>query len=52
MRLGLSVEARTPNDQPLDRIRTRNTVIEPLEEDPDVQFQAEWLSSPGADANR
>jgi hypothetical protein len=49
MRLSVSVEARTPDGRPLDRVRARNTVIEPLEEDPDVQVRAEWLASPGAD---
>jgi hypothetical protein len=43
MRLRLSVEANTAGGEPLDRVRARNTVIEPLEEDPDVQIQAQWL---------
>jgi hypothetical protein len=51
MRLNVSVEARTSDGQPLDRIRARNTVIEPLEEDPDVRVQAQWLAPPGAEAD-
>ena len=43
MQLNLSVEARTANGAPLDRVRARNTVIEPLEEDPDVEVREEWL---------
>jgi hypothetical protein len=43
LRLNLSVEARTKEGTAVDRVRTRNTVIEPLEEDPDVSVQAEWL---------
>ena len=49
MRLSVAVEARTTDEQPLDRVRARNTVIEPLEEDPDVQVRAQWLSSPDAE---
>lgn len=44
MRLNLSVDARTAGQVPLDRVRARNTVIEPLEEDPDVEVQAVWLN--------
>lgn len=43
MRLNVSVDARTGGQVPLDRVRARNTVIEPLEEDPDVDVQAHWL---------
>jgi hypothetical protein len=32
---------------PLDRVRARNTVIEPLEEAPHVQLQTRWLPPPG-----
>jgi len=47
LRLSVSVEARTRNGQPLDRVRARNTVIEPLEEDPDVRVHTEWLGPSG-----
>ena len=46
MQLNLSVEARTANGVPIDRVRARNTVIEPLEEDPDVEVLEEWLGGP------
>ena len=36
MQLNLSVEARTANGAPLDRVKARNSVIEPLEEASDV----------------
>lgn len=51
IRLSVSVEARAPSGQSLDRIRARNTVIEPLEEDPDVQVQAQWLTPPDAEVD-
>lgn len=44
MRLNITVEGRTANDIAIDRVRARNTVIEALEEDPDVDVRAEWLS--------
>ena len=47
MRLSVSVEARTAAGQPLDRVRARNTVIEPLEEDPDVRVDVQWLAPSG-----
>jgi hypothetical protein len=47
MRLTLAVEARAAGT-PLDRVRTRNTVIEPLEEDPDVDLRVEWLGNDGS----
>jgi hypothetical protein len=47
MRLNVSVEARTCNGQPIDRIRARNTVIEPLEEDPDLRVETRWLGPTG-----
>lgn len=43
LRLSLSVEARTKDGAALDRVRARNAVIEPLEEDPDVEVRPEWL---------
>ncbi len=43
MRLNLTVDAHTADSQPLDRIRARNTVIEPLDEDPDIEVRHEWL---------
>ncbi len=43
LRLSLEVEARTAGGTPIDRIRARNTVIEPLDEDPDVNVSSEWL---------
>jgi Protein of unknown function (DUF499) len=46
MQLNLSVEARTANGVPIDRVRARNSVIEPLEEDPDVEVLEEWLGGP------
>jgi hypothetical protein len=36
MQLKLSVEARTASGAALDRVKARNTVIEPLEEASDV----------------
>lgn len=42
MTVRLEVEGRTA-DGPIDRVRARNTVIEPLEEDPDVTVSVEWL---------
>jgi hypothetical protein len=44
MRVTLAVEARAADGTPLDRVRTRNRVIEPLEEAPQVDVQVEWLS--------
>jgi hypothetical protein len=41
--VNLTVEARTADGTPIDRVRARNTVIEPLEEDPDVGLRVEWL---------
>jgi hypothetical protein len=41
--VNLTVEARTAGGAPIDRVRARNTVIEPLEEDPDVGLRVEWL---------
>jgi len=35
----------------LDRVRARNAVTEPLEEDPDVPVQAQWLAPSGADCD-
>ena len=43
LRLSLDVEARTAEGTPIDRVRARNTVIEPLDEDPDVDVRSEWL---------
>jgi len=51
MRLGLSVEARSADGASLDRVRARNTVIEPLEEDPDVEVREEWLGPSASDAD-
>jgi hypothetical protein len=47
MRLRIDVEARTDGET-LDRVRARNAVIEPLEEDPDVDVEVRWLSGGGA----
>jgi len=44
LRLNLTVDARTVGGAAIDRVRARNTVIEPLEEDPDVGVQADWLN--------
>jgi hypothetical protein len=46
MKLILAVDARTADGSALDRVRARNVVIEPLEEDPDVEVRSEWLSGP------
>ena len=46
MQLKLSVEARTANGAPLDRVKARNSVIEPLEEASDVDTREEWLGGP------
>jgi hypothetical protein len=43
MKLTLAVDARAADGTRLDRVRTRNTVIEPLEEDPDVDLRVEWV---------
>jgi len=43
LRLSLDVEARTAEGTPIVRVRARNTVIEPLDEDPDVDVRSEWL---------
>jgi hypothetical protein len=42
MRLRIEVEAQTGGEA-LDRVRARNAVIEPLEEDPDVEVEVRWL---------
>lgn len=47
MRLRIEVEARTGGEA-LDRVRARNAVIEPLEEDPDVEVEVRWLGGDGA----
>jgi hypothetical protein len=44
MRLNVSVEARTPGGAPFDRVKARNTVIEPLEEASTVDAHEEWLA--------
>jgi hypothetical protein len=44
MQLNLSVEARTANGAALDRVKARNTVIEPLEEASDVDTREEWFA--------
>lgn len=44
MRLDLTVEARAADGHALDRVRARNAVIEPLEEDPDVSVEVDWLA--------
>ena len=41
MRLQLAVESSTAGE-PIDRLRARNTVVEPLEEDDDVTLQWRW----------
>ena len=43
MRLNLEVEARAAPGAALDRVRARNAVVEPLEEDPDVDVRVDWL---------
>jgi hypothetical protein len=43
MKLTLAVEARAADGTRLDRVRARNAVIEPLEEDPDVDLRVEWF---------
>jgi hypothetical protein len=47
MRLRIEVEAQTGGEA-LDRVRARNAVIEPLEEDPDVEVEVRWLGGDGA----
>jgi hypothetical protein len=44
MQLNLSVQARTANGAALDRVKARNTVIEPLEEASDIDTREEWLA--------
>ena len=44
MQLNLSVEARTSEGATIDRVKARNTVIEPLEEASDVAARDEWLT--------
>ena len=41
----LTVEVRAQGAGALDRLRVRNAVIEPLEEDPDVEVTFRWLDS-------
>jgi hypothetical protein len=41
MRLQLDVQSST-SGEPIDRLRARNTVVEPLEEDDDVTIQWRW----------
>ena len=41
MRLQLDVQSST-SGEPIDRLRARNTVVEPLEEDDDVTLQWRW----------
>jgi hypothetical protein len=41
----LTVEVRAQGAAALDRLRVRNAVIEPLEEDPDVEVTFRWLDS-------
>lgn len=43
-RVNLRLDERTVGGAAIDRVRARNTVIEPLEEDPDVGVQADWLN--------
>ena len=45
MRLELAVRSST-SGEPIDRLRARNTVVEPLEEDDDVSVQWRWTSAP------
>ena len=47
MQLKLSVEAHAAAGTPLDRVRARNTVIEPLEERQRVDIRPQWRE-PGA----
>lgn len=51
MQLSLLVEAHTADGAPLDRVRAHNTVIEPLEEDPDVELGTDWLGPAGSHAD-
>lgn len=46
MQLNVAVEARTAGGVPVDRIRARNVVIEPLEEHPHVRVHVEWIDGP------
>lgn len=43
LRLNITVEARTGDGGAIDRVRAHKAVIEPLEEDPDVDVRPEWL---------
>ncbi|MEJ7786054.1 MAG: hypothetical protein WKF96_14710 [Solirubrobacteraceae bacterium] len=41
MRLQIEVQSATAGE-PIDRLKARNTVVEPLEEDDDVTLQWQW----------
>jgi Protein of unknown function (DUF499) len=49
LRLDVTVEAHTADGAPIDRVRAHNSVIEPLEEDPDIDVRAEWLGGEAPD---
>lgn len=41
MRLQIEVQSATAGE-PIDRLKARNTVVQPLEEDDDVTLQWQW----------
>jgi hypothetical protein len=43
MQLKVYVEARVADDEEIDKVRARNTVIEPLEERPRIDVRPEWI---------
>jgi hypothetical protein len=43
MQLKVFVEAHVSDDKELDKVRARNTVIEPLEERPRIDVRPEWI---------